>query len=454
MDGRRQRSLFEPSTEQSIPGPEAGVPLAARMRPRTLDEFVGQTALVGPDGLLRRALAQGRLPSMILWGPPGSGKTTLAMLLGEALEATWVPISAVESGVKELREVLVQARSERAHLRRVVLFVDELHRWSKSQQDAVLPAVESGLLILIGATTENPGFEIVPALRSRVRLFHLQPLTEDEVGTIVDRAMDDVDRGLVGGELAPEARQLLLQLAGGDARVALTLLEMAFQATPPEDTGRRVVGPSAIREAADRPVAGHDRMGDAHYDVISALIKSVRGSDPDAAVFWLARALEGGEDPLFVARRLVILAAEDIGLAEPQALPLAVAAYQATHFIGMPECYLPLSEAVLFLALAPKSNSALLAYRRAAEDVAGHPGVAVPLHLRNAVTAVARAEGHGQGYRYAHDYPDGVAPQVHLPPELAGSTYYTGSPLGGEGALTERAEQLRKRLRARDQERE
>jgi putative ATPase len=451
MDARRPRapSLFDAGGAEAPP-PEA--PLAARMRPRTLDEVVGQDEAIGPGTPLRGALAAGRLPSLILWGPPGSGKTSLARLLAEGVGAELRALSAVESGVAELRAAIAEAQALRRAGRRLVVFVDELHRWSKAQQDAILPHVESGLVTLIGATTENPSFEVNAALLSRCRVVRLRPLDEAAMATILRRAVADRERGLgqLGVELAPDALEHLVAAAGGDARVALTALELAALATAPDARGRRVLTRQAVARALGRRELRHDRAGDAHYDTVSALIKSVRGSDPDAALFWLARMLEAGEDPLFVARRLVILAAEDVGLADPQALPLAVAAWQAAHFLGLPEGHLPLAEATLYLALAPKSNSVLRAYAAAAEDARAHPEAEVPLHLRNAVTGLDRALGYGRGYRYAHDYEGGVAPQQHLPDVLAaaGRRYYQPGRLGAEAALAERLAELRRRLRA------
>lgn len=440
--------------DSGAPGPAAPeavaaqAPLAARMRPRTLAEFVGQEEVVGPGSVLRRALEAGRLPSLLLWGPPGSGKTTLARLLAAETGAAFASLSAVESGVGELRQVLAGARRQREAGGRTVLFVDELHRWSRAQQDAVLPHVEGGLITLIGATTENPSFEVVGALLSRCRVVRLRSLPDAALGAILRRAAADPERGLggLGVELPEEAVEYLVGVAGGDARVALATLELAAAATPPDAGGRRLLGRAAVEAAATKRAPRHDRAGDQHYDTISAFIKSIRGSDADAAVFWLARMLEAGEDPLFVARRLVILAAEDVGLADPQALPIALAAQGAAHFVGMPEGCLPLAEATLYLALAPKSNSVLRAYTAAAAAVAGHPQAEVPLHLRNAVTGLGRAEGYGAGYRYAHDFAPGVAAQVHLPAELVGQRYYLPGELGAEHAYRARLSELRAHL--------
>ncbi len=331
-----------------------------------------------------------------------------------------------------------------------MLFVDELHRWSKAQQDAVLPHVEAGLVTMIGATTENPSFEVNGALLSRCRVVHLAPLRDADVATLIARALADERQGLAGlaVELPEPARARLVEMAGGDARVALNGLEAAAYATDPGPDGRRHITLSVLERAVLTREVRHDRRGEHHFDTVSALIKSVRGSDPDAALFWLARMLEAGEDPLFVARRLVILAAEDVGLADPRALGLATAAWQAAHFVGLPEGRLPLAEATLYLALAPKSNSVLRAYDQAAADVQAHPEAEVPLHLRNAVTGRMRAEGYGEGYRYAHDWDAGVAPQEHLPAVLAGRRYYAPGVLGAEAELARRAEELR-RLRTR-----
>jgi len=449
--GPGARSLFDAEEAGSPPSPAAdlGAPLAARMRPRSFAELVGQEEVIGPGSVLRRALDAGSLPSLVLWGPPGSGKTTLARLLAVSVQADFVSLSAVESGVAELRATLVEARARRRASGRTVLFVDEFHRWSRSQQDAVLPHVETGLITLIGATTENPSFEVIGALLSRCRVVRLRSLPDAAIAVLLQRAVTDGQRGLgaMRVDLPAAAAAHLVAIAGGDARVALSALELAAAATPPAADGARHLTLQAVEEAALRRPVRHDRAGDQHYDTISAFIKAIRGSDADAALFWLARMLEAGEDPLFVARRLVIVAAEDIGLADPAALALAVAAWQAAHFVGMPEGHLPLAEATIYLATAPKSNSVLRAYAAAAEDVRAHPAAEVPLHLRNAVTGLMRAQGYAEGYRYAHDFADGVAPQSHLPAALAGRRYYDPGALGAEAAIALRLEDLRRRLR-------
>jgi putative ATPase len=426
----------------------AAAPLAARMRPRTLDEFAGQERLIGPGRMLRRAIEQDTLGSIILWGPPGSGKTTLAEVIARSTQAQFIRVSAVSAGVAELRRAADTARTARATSnRRTILFVDEIHRFNKAQQDAVLPVVESGLLTLIGATTENPSFSVNAALLSRCRVFRLEALEGAAVEWLVRRALADTERGLGGERVVPteDAMRHLVAMANGDARVALNALESAAAATPPGAEGIRQIDKAAIEEALQQRALLYDRAGDQHYQVISAFIKSVRGSDPDAAVYWLARMLEAGEDPLFVARRLVLLASEDIGLADPQALPVAMAAHLAVQNIGMPEGYLPLTEATLYLALAPKSNSALTAYAAALEDVRATLNQPVPLHLRNAVTALDRAMGNGRDYRYAHDHPDHYAAQQHLPESLAGRRYYQAGDLGWEKEQAARLARLRRK---------
>jgi putative ATPase len=413
-------------------------PLAARMRPRTLDEFVGQEHVVGDGRALRRAIEGDRLTSIILWGPPGSGKTSLAEIIANATRSRFVPLSAVSAGVADLRRVIDAAGKLRTfNGQRTVLFIDEIHRFNKAQQDAVLPFVENGTVTLIGATTENPSFEVNAALLSRCRVFHLDQLSEDVIVDLLHRALKDEGRGLgkQSVRVDDDTLHLIARLSGGDARVALTALELAVSVSPQDESGACRVTDEAIEDVLQRPALLYDRAGDMHYDVISALIKSVRGSDPDAAVYWLTRLLEAGEDPMFVARRLVILAAEDVGLADPQALILAASCQQAVHLIGMPEGYLPLSECTLYLALAPKSNSALTTYQAARADVAATLNEPVPLHLRNAVTSLGRAQGFGAGYRYAHDFDGHYADQEHLPANLVGRRYYQPGTEGREPAL-------------------
>jgi putative ATPase len=403
--------------------------------------------VVGEGSVLRRALAAGEVPSMILWGPPGSGKTTLALLIAEGADAAFEPVSATNAGVADLRRVIERAR-ERARIgRRTVLFIDEIHRFNKAQQDAVLPHVESGLITLLGATTENPSFEVNSALLSRTRVVRLEALDAASVGLLVDRALRDPERGLGDRAVTLDtpARERLIALSGGDARVALNALELAVQATA-DRNGIAHVTVDAVEGALQQPALLYDRAGDQHYALISAYIKSMRDSDPDASVYWLARMIEAGEDPLFVARRLVILAAEDVGLADPHALGVAVAAQQAVHFVGMPEGYLPLAEATLYLATAPKSNSALRAYSAARDDVASTLHQPVPLNLRNAVTSLDRTHGFGRGYRYAHDQPDALVAQQHLPDQLAGHRYYEPTEHGAEAAIAARLRDMRARL--------
>jgi putative ATPase len=417
------------------------------MRPRSLDELVGQDAVIGPGSVLREAVEADQLPSLILWGPPGSGKTTLAMLLAARTKASFEHVSAVSAGVGDLRQIVARAGERRRLGRRTVLFIDEIHRFNKGQQDAVLPYVESGLVQLLGATTENPSFEVNAALLSRTRVVRLEALDAEALRIVVRRALADPERGLagrgVGLDGAAEAR--LVGLAGGDARVALDALELAVVAV--SRRGGTSVEVTDVEGALQSPALLYDKAGDQHYWLISAFIKSVRGSDPDAAIYWMARMLEAGEDPLFVARRLVILAAEDIGLADPRALTVAVAAQQAAHFVGMPEGYLPLAEATLYLAMAPKSNSTIRAYGAARQDVLDTLHEPVPLHLRNAVTGLGKAMGFGAGYRYAHDEAGGVAEQQYLPDRLAGRMYYEPGERGAEAAIAVRLAEIRRRLR-------
>ncbi len=420
-------------------------PLAARMRPRAFDEFVGQGHVLGAGRALRLSIEADHVPSMILWGPPGSGKTTLANLIAGVTQAHFAPVSAVTAGVADLRKLVAEARERRGlHGRRTLLFVDEIHRFNKAQQDVILPHVEEGAVTLIGATTENPSFEVVAPLLSRCRVFTLNALSDEDVAAIVERALADDERGLgdTQARLAEDAMRHLVVIANGDARTALNALELAVLATPADPGGERLVTLATVEDALQHRSILYDKSGDQHYDTISAFIKSVRGSDPDAAVYWLSRMVEAGEDPMFIARRLVILAAEDVGMADPQGLPVAVAAQQAVHFIGMPEGAIPLAEATVYLATAPKSNSAYAALGRAREDARQTRNEPVPLHLRNAVTGLMRAHGYGEGYRYAHDYEGNFAPMDNLPPSLASRRYYVPGDQGYERAVAQRLAEL------------
>jgi len=417
--------------EPSLFSSPDSTPLAARMRPATLEEYVGQEQILGPGRALRRAIETDAVPSMILWGPPGTGKTTLAEVIARATDAHFERISAVSSGVADLRRVVGEAQSRARIGKRTVLFIDEIHRFNKAQQDAVLPYVEDGTITLVGATTENPSFEVNSALLSRARVFVLAQLSDAEIETIVDRALDDSARGL--GKLHvrfdADARSTLVGLANGDARAALNALEFAAASAHDVD-GERVVTVDLVKDAMQKRGSTYDKGGEAHYDTISAYIKSIRGSDPDAALYWLARMLEGGEDALFIARRLVILASEDVGLADSRALQVAVAAQQAVHFIGLPEGFYPLAHATLYLATAPKSNSVGRAYGAALADVRSTRNDPVPLHLRNAATGLMRGLGYGRDYVYSHD--DYDAEQSFLPDNLAGRRYYEPGTRGAE----------------------
>jgi putative ATPase len=448
-----QSSLFgaEPGGATESLDVAVHAPLATRMRPRTFDEFVGQHRAIGAGTVLRRAVDAGEVPSLILWGPPGSGKTTLAALIAGATNATFEAVSATSAGVADLRKVVERARERLRTGRRTILFIDEIHRFNKGQQDAVLPHVENATVTLLGATTENPSFEVNSALLSRSRVIRLEAIDPDDLRKLIERALTDTERGLGSQHVAvdEDAIDRLVTLSGGDARIALNSLELAVQAGVRDHAGAVRVTVADIEGALQNPALLYDRAGDQHYWLISAFIKSVRGSDPDAAVYWLARMLEAGEDPLFVARRMVILAAEDIGLADPQALSVAVAAQQAAHFIGMPEGFLPLTEAALYLAAAPKSNSVLRAYVAASGDVAETLHQPVPLHLRNAVTGLGRAMGYGTGYRYAHDHEGGLVEQQHLPESLSGRQYYDPSDHGAERDVAERLEANRQALSRR-----
>jgi putative ATPase len=420
------------------------MPLAARMRPRALDEFVGQEELMGPGRALRTTLERGTVPSMILWGPPGSGKTTLAEIVARSTDAHFEGMSAVSAGVADLRRVVQEARARARAGKQTVLFIDEIHRFNKAQQDAVLPYVEDGTVLFIGATTENPSFEVNSALLSRARVFVLKPLSDEDVEKIVDRALSDPERGLgaLHVRLEDDARRILVGLANWDARAALNALEFAAASAPLADQ-TRTIDLALVREAMQRRTANYDKSGDMHYDTISAFIKSVRASDPDASLYWLARMIDGGEDPLFIARRLVILASEDVGLADSKGLQIAVAAQQAAHFVGMPEGFFALAHATLYLATAPKSNSVGTSFAAAMEDVRETRNDPVPLHLRNAPTGLMRQLGYGEGYHYAHN--DYDVTQLNLPPNLRDRRYYRPGTRGAEAPLPETADATKRR---------
>ena len=414
-------------------------PLATRMRPQALEDFVGQEKLVGPGRVVRQMIERDRIHSMILWGPPGSGKTTLAQLISGVTKSHFVELSAVTSGVRDIRQQAADAQHRLGSTgTRTVLFIDEIHRFSKSQQDALLPHVEAGTFILIGATTENPSFEVNAPLLSRTRVYTIEALRDDEIGRIVDAALMDVERGLGSAKatLDDDAHSFLLRASNGDARTALNALEIAVDSAPVEDGGRKVTV-DLIEQAVEKR-SRYDRLGDMHYDTISAFIKSVRASDPDAAIYYLARMIDAGEDPLFIARRLVILAAEDVGLANPNGLAVAVAAQQAVSFIGMPEGRIPLAEATIFLASAPKSNSAYIAIDKALGLVRETRDEPVPMHLRNAPTRLMERMGYGKDYEYPHDAPEHFKPSENLPEGVKGSRFYEPGELGAERQIGDR----------------
>jgi ATPase related to the helicase subunit of the Holliday junction resolvase len=422
-------------------------PLAARMRPRTLDEFVGQSDIIGEGRLLRRAIEADRLfSSIILCGPPGSGKTTLAQLIANYSQSHFSTISAVMAGKSELKEVIDEARERRRlYRKRTILFVDEVHRWNRAQQDALLPSIENGLIILIGATTQNPYFDVIPALVSRSRIFMLKPLSEEDLGKLFDRALSDPQRGYGGKPLQifPEARSHLLRMSNGDARSLLNALELAVESTKPDAQGVIQIDLQAAQDSIQQRAIHYDKNMDEHYDTISAFIKSVRGSDPDAALYWLAKMLNAGEDPRFILRRLLILAGEDIGLADPQALQVAASAAYAFEYVGMPEGIYPITEATLYLATAPKSNSAG-AYFEAAKLIQQEGAKPVPVHLMDA-NRDAKGFGHGKGYQYPHSFPGHYVEQQYLPDEVLGRHFYQPSEEGCEAEIKARMQKLRSR---------
>jgi putative ATPase len=418
-----------------------GAPLAARMRPAALHQFVGQEHLIGEGHVLRKAIEAGQVPSLILWGPTGSGKTTLAFIIANSTEAHFSPVSAVSAGVADLRRIIEEAKERRKlYKQKTILFIDEIHRFNKGQQDAVLPYVEDGTITLIGATTENPSFEVISPLLSRCQVLTLNPLAEDELQVIIMRALKDELNGLgkLNVELDEDALLRLIMVSNKDARVALNTLEIAALTTPPNSQGKRRISLKTIEDAVQQRYLPYDKAGERHYDLISALHKSLRGSDPDAALYWAARMLEAGESPFYIVRRLVRFASEDIGIADPQALVVAMAAQQAVHFIGMPEGNLAIAEAVVYLATAPKSNALYQAYSKVQEEIKEGPDAEVPKHLRNPVTPLMKGMGYGDGYKYDHDFPGHFAGQQHLPDSLKDKRFYQPSDQGYEKQVAER----------------
>ncbi|MFZ5641936.1 MAG: AAA family ATPase [Bacillota bacterium] len=436
--------LFEANRQQQL---KKEAPLAVRMRPRTMDEFAGQQHIVGPGKLLRRAIEADQLSSVIFYGPPGSGKTTLARVIANTTRAFFEQINAVTSGVADIRNVISSARDRLGmYGQKTILFIDEIHRFNKSQQDALLPAVEDGTIILIGATTENPYFEVNAPLLSRSRIFRFETLADEDVRHLVLSALGDDERGLGGYrvELLDDALAHIVNVANGDARTALNAIELAVVTTPPDDTGVRVISREVAEESIQKRVVRYDKAGDNHYDVISAFIKSLRGSDPDAALHWLARMIYAGEDPRFIARRLVVHAAEDVGMAEPQALVVAMAAAHALEFIGMPEARLPLAEATVYIATAPKSNAIIKGIDGALADIENKTLGPVPVHLRDAHYKGAAKLGHGKDYKYPHHFSGNYVEQQYLPEELKGAKYYKPTENGHEKSVKERLDRLKR----------
>ncbi|MGH7207053.1 MAG: replication-associated recombination protein A [Nitrospiraceae bacterium] len=422
-DREQEPDLFQSREDQ----PDSFAPLAERMRPQDFADFLGQDEIVAPDRPLRRAITADTLSSLILWGPPGSGKTTLARIIARRTKAAFVLFSAVTSGIPELRTIVKAAEQRRSlHQQRTILFVDEIHRFNKAQQDAFLPHVERGTIILLGATTENPSFEVIAPLLSRSMVVVLKPLSDEAIGLILDRALADAERGLgkLKPELSPEARRRLIGFSNGDGRAALTALEFVVSQTPAGLEGRVRIDEQALDAALLKKALRYDRAGEEHYNLISAYIKSLRDSDPDGALYWLARMLEGGEDPKFIARRMVIFASEDIGNADPLALIVATAVFQAVEFVGLPEAQINLAQGTAYLASRPKDNASYVGLLEALQDARTFGNLEVPLHLRNAVTSLMWNLGYGQGYRYVHDDPSARSEQTHLPEHLRGKRYY------------------------------
>ena len=426
--------------------PLEGRPLADRMRPQTLDEFVGQEELLAPGKPLRTQIERDELSSMLLWGPPGCGKTTLARIIARKTRSDFVPFSAVLSGIKEIKEVMAKAQSARHYGRRTIVFIDEVHRFNRAQQDAFLPHVEAGNILLIGATTENPSFEVIAPLLSRMKVYVLHPLSSEHILTLLRRAITDPARGLEKERVAASDAILdrIALYANGDARAAYNILEALALGTEPGADGRRVLSEARLEDVLQKKLLPYDKAGEEHYNLISALHKSVRNSDPDAALYWLARMLESGEDPLYIARRMVRMASEDVGLADPRALEVAIAAKEAFDFIGPPEGNLALAEAAVYLSLAPKSNALYTGYGAVREDLQKTIAEPVPLHLRNPVTGLMGRLGNGKGYQYAHDTEEKVTDMACLPESLAGRVYYQPTDQGLEARLRQRLDEIRR----------
>lgn len=453
MKKNQTDDLFEYKLKQDM---ARNAPLAARMRPRNLSEFVGQEEILREGSILRSSIKNDTIDSLILWGPPGSGKTTLARIMARETRSQFFSLSAVSSGVAQLREVVGKARELRSlYGKKSILFIDEIHRFNKAQQDAVLPFVENGLITLIGATTENPSFEVNSALLSRSRVYRLQRLSEEHIRTILQRALADNEKGFgnLTVEIDDAAWNFLQIQAQGDARVALNALEVAVTSSIPDENGIRKISLASLEDALQHRATLYDKNGEQHYDLISALHKSMRNSDPQAALYWLGRMIEGGEDPLYIARRVVRFASEDIGLADPQALVQAITAYHAIHFIGLPEGNLALAQAVVYMSGAPKSNSLYVAMSRVKEDIDRSPQLPVPLHLRNPVTSMMKEFGFGSGYKYAHDFPDHRAEMECLPENLRGREYFVPSPFGWEAEVMSPVKREKKRVRKASEQR-